>query len=188
MYDKAWRRAGAYLHAAVWVASVLLAVVEMALARFVPHALWIALIADLLLISPLLLGRQTWYLSVSRPAEHTQEFCPTDHRALRWSVFACLRAAYTRQWGCAVAWRWGWWWRSTAVVAVSLSPALAALCLSFLAGGSGLLAAGVRLSRLRSTPSKPACAIISNALNSPKFSSRPPDWTVILMFFPSLEI
>ena len=55
MYDKALRRAGAYLHAAVWVASVLLAVVEMALARFVPHALWIALIADLLLISPLLL-------------------------------------------------------------------------------------------------------------------------------------
>lgn len=142
---RAVTQTGAVLQAVVWVAGAALTAGELALARCFPQALWPALVADLLLVSPLLLGRQAWYLCLVRPAAHTQEYCPVTGRSLWRSVFSCLRATYARQWGVSIAWRWGWWWRCAAITAVSLLPATLALALSFLTATDGVLAIGLRL-------------------------------------------
>ena len=133
------------LQTVIWAVQAALTAIELLLARYLPGALWLVLALDLFLVSPLLLGRQAWYLSVSRSNMATREFYRPTRRDLLKAVFCCARATYVSQWWRAIAWRWGWWWRCVAVSAVSVLPALSALSLSFLTGDN-LLGVGLRLS------------------------------------------
>jgi len=76
--------------------------------RLMPAAAGAALL-ECVLLPPLRLGRELWYLALFTDPTHTPSV------ALLWSGF--------RRWGAALRWRYGLWWRCAAVLLTAGLPA-----------------------------------------------------------------